>query len=176
MRNATPLGIVKAPNGEAKAGTLQPIGPPGRRPPVPADPSAPATAPAFDAPVSAQPILDPTDRPYSANGKLFGHYRGVDFECSATAVASRGWSVIFTAGHCVHERRYGWARHFQFVPAYTDGAAPYGKWAPHEVWTTRQWIYHEDSRYDYAALAMRPHGTSALQNVVGAAGFAWNQP
>ena len=64
--------------------------------------------------------------PLRAAGKLFFKINGSSFVCSASLIKK---GVVVTAAHCVSnfgQRQFysGW----QFVPAYTNGVAPYGVW------------------------------------------------
>jgi V8-like Glu-specific endopeptidase len=78
--------------------------------------------------------------PYpSAHGKVFFTDSGVNFVCSGTALTSRNSSVVWTAGHCVNEGPGGFFTNFMFVPAYRDGAAPYGRFAGPTLLTTSGW-------------------------------------
>ena len=64
--------------------------------------------------------------PFSAAGKLFFNDGASTFVCSA-ALIRRG--LVVTAAHCVSQ--FGANRfftNFRFVPAYNNGAAPYGTW------------------------------------------------
>jgi V8-like Glu-specific endopeptidase len=78
--------------------------------------------------------------PYRAVGKLFFTEQGVgDFVCSGAVVAAR---LIVTAGHCVHPGTGGpnaFFANFLFVPAYRNGAAPFGTWDWQWVRTTTTW-------------------------------------
>ena len=59
--------------------------------------------------------------PYSGvdrnNGKVFFTLDGVNYVCSGTSVAaSAGISLVWTAGHCVHEGPGSYASNFMFAP------------------------------------------------------------
>lgn len=78
--------------------------------------------------------------PYpSAHGKVFFTDDGVNYVCSGTAIASANESVVWTAGHCVNEGPGAFFTNFLFVPAYRDGAAPYGRFAAPTLLTTSGW-------------------------------------
>ncbi|HVG06994.1 MAG TPA: hypothetical protein VNM67_04760 [Thermoanaerobaculia bacterium] len=67
--------------------------------------------------------------PYTTVGKLYFTIPGQgDFYCSAAVIRNR---VIATAAQCVHSGTAspGFFTDFEFVPAYRDGAAPFGIWA-----------------------------------------------
>ena len=78
--------------------------------------------------------------PYpSAHGKVFFTDDGVNYVCSGSAIASANESVVWTAGHCVNEGPGDFYTNFMFVPAYRDGAAPYGRFAAPTLLTTSGW-------------------------------------
>ena len=78
--------------------------------------------------------------PYpSAEGKVFFTDNGVNYVCSGSALVSTNESVVWTAGHCVNEGPGAFYTNFMFVPAYRDGAAPYGRFAGPTLLTTNGW-------------------------------------
>jgi hypothetical protein len=106
--------------------------------------------------------------PYSGadrnSGKVFFTMSGVNYVCSGTSVAaSSGLSLVWTAGHCVNEGPGPYATNFIFVPAYLNGAAPYGKWAGSTLQTTSQWASSGNFTYDVGAARVVP-GTGAAPN------------
>ena len=91
------------------------------------------------------------------SGKVFFTMGGVNYVCSGTSVAaSSGLSLVWTAGHCVNEGPGPYATNFIFVPAYLDGAAPYGKWAGSTLQTTSQWASSGNFTYDVGAVRVVP--------------------
>ena len=65
--------------------------------------------------------------PYPAmHGKVFFTDSGVNYVCSGTALTSNNKSVVWTAAHCVNEGLGQYFTNWAFVPAYRDGARPYG--------------------------------------------------
>lgn len=74
--------------------------------------------------------------PLTAHGKVFFTDNGVNYVCSGTALVG---DVIWTAGHCVHAGPGAYFTNFQFVPAYRDGAAPYGEFPATTLLTTTGW-------------------------------------
>ncbi len=106
--------------------------------------------------------------PYSGtdrdNGKVFFTLSGVNYVCSGTSVAaSSGLSLVWTAGHCVHEGPGSYATNFMFAPAYIDGTSPYGKWAATALQTTTQWASSGNFTYDVGAARVAP-GAGAPPN------------
>ncbi|MCB8971699.1 MAG: hypothetical protein H6533_12910 [Thermoleophilales bacterium] len=146
------------------------------RPPA----AGPGSAPRIVAPPFQSGQVDPatmTTYPYSANGKVFGKFprRGGNYSCSATAVVSPSRSVIFTAGHCVHDRQLGWAKRIIFAPAYLSGSAPFGAWRSTRIVAPRGWVRSENFHYDYGAVKVRSDA-GLLGDVVGEEGVAWSMP
>jgi V8-like Glu-specific endopeptidase len=77
--------------------------------------------------------------PYRATGKLLYEIPGKgSYWCTAAVLSRR---VILTAGHCVHSGTAspGFYTKFVFVPAYRDGAAPFGVWPATYVTVTSTW-------------------------------------
>jgi hypothetical protein len=100
-----------------------------------------ATSGSFEAPL-----------PYpSAHGKVFFTASGTNYVCSGTAIASGNESVVWTAGHCVNEGPGDFYTNFLFVPAYRDGAAPYGRFAGPTLLTTSGWQANGEFGVDVGA-------------------------
>ncbi|MCO5759909.1 MAG: trypsin-like serine protease [Chromatiaceae bacterium] len=123
------------------------------------------------------PLTADTSYPYQTVGKLFFTQPGVgDFTCSAAVIRPR---LILTAGHCVHSGRGAWFTNFRFIPAYRDGAAPFGQWSAAWVTTTTPWINGGGAvpnAADYALIELndQPVGgaTRRIGDVVGYLGYA----
>jgi hypothetical protein len=129
-------------------------------------------------PFSSFAVPDPTTPPLTTHGKVFGKLPGLGpFECSATVASSASRTVVFTAGHCVYDPQSGRAaKRLAFVPAYDEGAQPFGKWTASASRTTRDWIRRGNFDFDYATLTIRPQGGLAIEDVVGGRPLATNQP
>jgi V8-like Glu-specific endopeptidase len=123
MRDAIPAERVHGPTPQAKPGT-----------------GGGGTS-SFEAPL-----------PYpSAHGKVFFTDSGVNYVCSGTALVSTNSSVVWTAGHCVNEGPGSFYTNFLFVPAYRDGAAPYGSFAGPTLLTTSGWQANGEFGVDVGA-------------------------
>lgn len=120
-------------------------------------------------PFGSGEVTDPTTPPNAGNGRLFGHINGLgDYSCSATVLDTANGRVIFTAGHCVYDSRLGrFAKDLTFVPAYSDGTAPFGTWRWTKLITTRQWVLAGNSNFDYAAIKLEKLNATAIESVVG---------
>ncbi|HZB74742.1 MAG TPA: hypothetical protein VE526_00865 [Solirubrobacteraceae bacterium] len=107
--------------------------------------------------------------PYDArHGKVFFSDGGSNYVCSGTAITSRNESVVWTAGHCVNEGPGGNFTNWAFVPAYRDGAAPFGKWAARTLATTGEWRQSGNHSYDLGAAVVATNASGlSLTDVVG---------
>jgi hypothetical protein len=118
--------------------------------------------------------------PYSTVGRLFFHdpRTGQDFICGAAAAAS-SFRAILTAGQCIaHGSSAGSQRyfynHFMFVPAYNNGAAPYGTWSTDYFFVSNSWLLSGvlPNPRDYGLLEAVDQSGKKLGNVVGSLGWA----
>jgi V8-like Glu-specific endopeptidase len=85
------------------------------------------------------PLSADTTYPYATVGRLFFSDGPTNYVCSASVLRQR---IILTAGHCVHKGsggQSGFFSNFLFVPAYRDGAAPFGTWAAVYIYVTNTW-------------------------------------
>ncbi len=114
--------------------------------------------------------------PVSHIGKVFFTLGGVNYVCSGNSVTSANQSTVSTAGHCVNEGPGAFASNFTFVPAYVDGAAPYGKWTAKALYTTSQWSSSGNMQYDTGFAVMNTLNGQKLSDVVGASGVQFNAP
>jgi hypothetical protein len=117
--------------------------------------------------------------PYpSAYGKVFfTSNSNVNYVCSGTAVASANESVVWTAGHCVNEGPGAFYKNFLFVPAYRDGAAPYGKFAGSTLLTTAGWQASGEWGVDVGAAVVGVNGSGqSLSDAVAEAALVFNAP
>ena len=82
--------------------------------------------------------------------------------------------MVATAGHCVNEGPGAYATNWAFVPAYDDGARPYGTFTARSLVTTTQWANSGDFDYDVAFAVMNPVGGVDLTDTVGSQGIGFN--
>ncbi len=101
--------------------------------------------------------------PYRAAGKLFFKNGAASYVCSAALVKP---GVIVTAAHCVTAYGGNWYSDWTFVPAYSDGVAPYGKWKAKVAIVMSSYKYGYDNcavpgvvcENDVATLTLAPQG------------------
>jgi V8-like Glu-specific endopeptidase len=107
-------------------------------------------------------------------GRVFFTYQGRTASCSGNAVVSSNRSTVMTAGHCV-KLSGAFHTNWAFVPAYNNGAAPYGTWTARLTRATPQWVASEDINYDIGAAVVNTLNGQFLTDVVGSQGIAFNQ-
>jgi hypothetical protein len=116
--------------------------------------------------------------PLSTVGKVFfTNAAGQDSVCSGTAVVSSNQSVVDTAGHCLYWNG-GWVENLIFCPLYDNGLGPYNCWAARELEVPSDWIDRkpDDLHHDFGMAIVSPNRYGSLTDVVGGAGWAYNQP
>jgi hypothetical protein len=116
--------------------------------------------------------------PYpSAEGKVFFTDSGVNYVCSGSAILSTNESVVWTAGHCVNEGPGAYYTNFMFVPAYRDGAAPYGKFVAPTLLTTSGWQTSGEFGVDLGAAVVGTNESGqSLTDAVAELPLAFNSP
>ncbi len=116
------------------------------------------------------------------HGKVFLTVKGGsapgDYVCSGTAISSNNGSVVWSAGHCVFDTDGGgYATNWMFVPAYKNGAAPFGEWPAVKLASPEDWRQDANSSYDFSAAKVATNGAGeTLNHVVGGRGIGFNQP
>jgi hypothetical protein len=128
--------------------------------------------------VPTETIADPTVPGVSQNGVIFvvGRF-GTLGRCSGTSVNAPSYSLVITAGHCVHEGRHWMGTKWVFVPGYHHGQRPFGTFVAKWLGSTPQWIKSENSNYDVgAAVVSRNERGRRLADAVGADDIAFNLP
>jgi hypothetical protein len=98
-----------------------------------------------------------TSSPTNTNGKVYFTEGNANYVCSGTALVN---SVVWTAGHCVNAGPGAFHTNWMFVPAYLNGAAPYGKFTAKNLYSTPGWAGAGDFRYDLGAAAVNTSDTT----------------
>jgi hypothetical protein len=116
--------------------------------------------------------------PLSTVGKLFfSNASDQNMVCSGTAVASNNHNVVDTAGHCLY---WGgqWVKNVIFCPLYANGETPFGCWAARDLEVPSDWIdaTSNNLHHDMGMVIVSPNSEGNLTDVVGGAGWAYNQP
>ena len=131
---------------------------------------------------SFAPVPEPSVVPFTVNGRLFVRQGNEQGFCSATAINSPSRKLILTAAHCLNSGPRGllggttWSRLVVFVPAYTDGLAPFGAFVAHRnaVHVPKQWIKLGNPNFDIGAAQVEPNaeGVNVADAVGGGASIA----
>jgi V8-like Glu-specific endopeptidase len=128
----------------------------------------------------SEPVADPSTPPYSANGLVLFRLHHFLYSCSAAIVDAPSARVVWTAAHCIRDPGRGgqYATKWAFVPAYDDGARPYGVWPASELWVAPDWATNRSSeRVDFGAAVIKRAAGVSVERAVGAAyPLAFNQP
>jgi V8-like Glu-specific endopeptidase len=115
--------------------------------------------------------------PLTTVGRIFFTTGGRNSSCSGTAVESSNKSAVDTAGHCLY--LYGnWAENVIFCPQYDNGNMPYGCWAARDLEIPADWLNApaNDYHHDMGIAIVAPNDEGNLTDLVGGAGWAYNQP
>jgi V8-like Glu-specific endopeptidase len=137
-------------------------------------------------PPSFAPVPDATIPPFPVIGRVFVRQGRKSGYCSATAINSASRRLVLTAGHCVNTGPRGrngssaWSRLIQFVPAYTDGTAPFGVFIARrpEVFSPQDWVQFGNPNFDLGAFLVKPNelGVNVADAVGGGATIAVDRP
>jgi len=127
-------------------------------------------------PFTSYEVLTPyTELPTATHGKVYFTSDGVDYVCSGTALTSANESVVWTAGHCVHEGPGDFHVNWVFVPAYRDGERPFGTFSASTLLTTDRWAAAGDFGHDLGAATVHPVASISLTDTIGGGrGVAFN--
>jgi hypothetical protein len=115
------------------------------------------------------------ETPQPTYGKVFFTEGRTNYVCSGTATASGNGDVVTTAGHCVNAGPGAYVTNFAFVPAYDNGAAPYGTWTAQTLLTTDAWKNSGDFNFDVGFAVMNENASNqSLTQVVPGSPIAFN--
>lgn len=168
MRSAVPVEITGPGAGEAEAAQGPPRAGAGAAP----NPVAPHS--------DFAEVPDPTAAASRTNGVIFFEFKGELGRCSGTSVNAPNMSVVFTAGHCVHElggRGHWYRGRWTFVPGYRFGQRPFGVFPARWLDATGRWLSEGNENFDVAAAVVgRNEKGQRLAAAVGADRIAFNLP
>jgi len=125
-----------------------------------------------------RPLNSNVDYPLSTVGKVFfSNDAGQNMVCSGTAIVSANKNTVDTAGHCLYWQG-GWVRNLVFCPLYENGNTPYGCWAARDLEIPSDWLNgkQNDFHHDMGMAIVTPNSQGNLTDMVGGAGWAYNQP
>jgi len=122
---------------------------------------------------AAAPVAKPQTYPWCTVGKLFFVLNGKDYAGSAAVVGMNG---ILTAAHCLYDpKAKATSSNVTFVPAYTNGSQPLGKWVANQTFVVSQWQTGADYGYDIGSALLTPSSKDPIGKITGTLGYAINQ-
>lgn len=124
-------------------------------------------------------VAHPYAYPYSTVGKVFftDPQTNIDYVCSGTVVVSNNHSTVDTAGHCVADggNQYFYTN-WAFCAGYYNGCPSGYLWSARQLLTHTHWYYDGWLTYDYGEAVLNPNSKGRVADVVGSAGWVYNQP
>lgn len=112
--------------------------------------------------------------PWITMGRLFFKIPGLSGEYACTGAVAYG-RAVWTAGHCVYTTGRGWSYNMYFVPAYRNGAYPYGSFTVKSRTALSEWVSNANLAYDIGMVAVNDKSGKKLSQWVGSVGFMYNQ-
>lgn len=109
-------------------------------------------------------------------GKVFFTLRKVDYVCSATSINSTNRDTLITAGHCVNNGPGEFATNWVFIPQYSPGNEPYGRWTARTLYAPTAWTEHGELNQDFGFAVLNSHGSKHLADAVGTQAVGFNTP
>ncbi|MFJ3632378.1 trypsin-like serine peptidase [Streptomyces sp. NPDC090112] len=163
MRSATPLDVTAAPGASRTPVATTAV-------PTAVAPTAVASPTAFP---QAGGAWTGGGAVVKTSGRVFFTMGGRTASCSGNSITSANGSTVMTAGHCV-KYQGAWHTNWVFVPAYSNGSAPYGQWSATKTFATDQWAASEDMNHDVGLAVVAPLNGQTLSQAVGAQGVLFN--
>jgi len=105
-----------------------------------------------------------------ATGRAFFTLDGVAYACSAVVVGGVQEDVVMTAAHCVSDGSGSWAQNWTFIPGYSSGSAPYGRYVAKTFYVAGPWENGSDEDDDVAFVVVRPAVGTAAADVAAVTG------
>lgn len=112
--------------------------------------------------------------PWTTMGRLFFQIPGLTGSYACTGAVAYG-RAVWTAGHCVYTTGRGWSYNMYFVPAYRNGAYPYGSFTVKSRTALNPWVSSANLAYDIGMVAVNDVSAKKLSQWVGSVGFMYNQ-
>jgi hypothetical protein len=90
-----------------------------------------------------------------ATGRVFFVLDGVEYACSGVVVGGVRADVVMTAAHCVSDGAGGWAVDWTFIPGYSSGREPFGRYVAQTFYVSSRWADGSDENDDVAFVVVR---------------------
>jgi len=120
--------------------------------------------------------------PFTAVGRLFFNISGSTYVCSASMIKP---GVVVTAAHCVSSfGQNTYYTDFQYIPVYSNGAAPLGVWTPSYVAAPTKYLNGTTTcsplgpgvvcEDDVAVMVLKPKNGKFAGESTGYLGYGWD--
>ncbi|HLU97008.1 MAG TPA: trypsin-like serine protease [Thermobifida alba] len=90
----------------------------------------------------------------ATTGRVYLTLDGSDYTCTASVIDAENRDTVLTAGHCLKNKTGSWAENWIFVPGYTDGRAPYGRYPARDMLVSPKWSRQGDDSYDFGLVVL----------------------
>ncbi|KUP95479.1 trypsin-like serine peptidase [Thermobifida cellulosilytica] len=90
----------------------------------------------------------------ATTGRVYLTLDGVDYTCTASVIDAENRDTVLTAGHCLKDKTGSWAENWIFVPGYTDGREPYGRYSARDMLVSPKWSRQGDDSYDFGLVVL----------------------
>ena len=121
-------------------------------------------------------VTNTTASPNRTHGQVFFRSGGSSFACSGNVVDSGNRSLVWTAGHCLYSRSFGYSTDVVFVPGYRNGSAPYGQWPATELFAPAPYVQDPNPFDDFGAFTVGEVAGEKIADEVGSRGIGFNLP
>ena len=113
-------------------------------------------------------------------GKMFYKFGKQNWVCSGAVVNSKKKNMVFTAAHCLWDKKKKWAKKVMFVPGYKKGKRPYGTYYAKLTAIPKRWKKwggrSELPQADYGIMLVKKvGGGKRIARRVGAYGLQWGR-
>ncbi|WP_106586264.1 trypsin-like serine peptidase [Murinocardiopsis flavida] len=100
-------------------------------------------------------------------GRVYLTMDGGDFTCSASVVHADNKDTLVTAGHCLKDGKGAWAKNWTFIPGYSAGKEPLGRYVARELLVAPQWSHQADDSYDFGMAVLNTSGGKHVADRTG---------
>ena len=69
-------------------------------------------------------------------------------------------TVVYTAAHCIYDRKYGYARRIRVFPGRNGANSPFGRLTSSSYYVPPEWVRSPSPNYDYGAVVLPQPGFS----------------
>lgn len=113
-------------------------------------------------------------------GRMFYKFKKQNWTCSGAVLNTKRKNLVFTAAHCLWDKRKGWARKVIFIPGYHKGKSPFGRWHGKKLVIPKRFQHKFGGRkegiwFDYGIMRVGRKGGPKIAKRVGGYGLQWGK-